>query len=797
MPHSPNGTGHARQEHAGAGRKRLVPTVSWAAFGVFGIWFAWRLIVSWAGTLRHEDQLIVLRYARNLVEGNGLVYNIGERVMGFTTPLFTLLSTGSIVLGGDSAPAWQNAFGVFCLLGTAAMAARLLVRIDAGAAAPLAVALLVFDGPSIPRYWFLGMEVHLFSLLYLLALDLHLGRRKASAGAATGALFLTRPEGALLAGMLLVHNWFSTRLIPVRQAVAATVTVLPWLAFAAFYFGSITTETLKAKRGIFSTSDYLATMAGDYDQACRVVLSAYLSWPPLIANAGLLLGLLAVAGAIALLRREPVLWPLIAFPLAIVLGYATLGAWPGFKWHFYPVYVLLPLLLALGVHTSIGGAASLITRLIRHWRPRLPLGGLAGATGRNAAAAATAVTILLAVPAVLHTRKRLETPLQPTERDRTLAALGNYLGEHYAPDTRVMVDEIGYIGWLSRLHVIDSQGLVTTDLNWNVPRIEALNRHVPDLVLVHVDARTRHSMQEIVPWMYRPIEDFDADPKYRLYSRIDPLFRYEAGLGRDTLLRYRTDDPAAPPEQVPIVRRPENLDGFLEETRVPADADEDGRFLFNGWAVDSADPNGLEAVVVLLSGATIGATTVDLPRRPDVAGLHGREFEYSGFLLRSPADRGLVEREGVTVLAVSRQGFASRLAFHYRHLERTGENEEILPTSDGRRLRIRPPDELVDGHLSVFGNARGETRIEGWAADVERGERPRQIVIYRDGQFLANLGLARDAPPSRSASGDERLLRTGFGGAVPGAPEPEIFSQRYRVFAIMLRGVAVELTVEP
>ena len=776
---------------------RSLAPLGWTAFSFFGLWFAWRLIVTWAGPLRHEDQLIVLRYARNLVEGNGLVYNIGERVMGFTTPLFTLLSTGSVVLGGESAPAWQNTLGVFCLLGTAAVAARLLVRIGAGAAAPLAVVLITFDGPSIPRYFFLGMEVHLFSLLYLLALDLHLSRRDTAAGAATGALFLTRPEGALLAGMLLAHNWISTRLIPVRQAVAAGATVLPWLAFAALYFGSVTTETLKAKRGIFSTWDYLGAIASNYDQAAQVALSTYTSWPPLVANAGILLGLAVLAGAIDLLRRKLDLWPLIAFPLAIVLGYASLGAWPGFTWHFYPVYVMVPLLLALGVHATLRGAASLAERLFRRLQPRLPIGRLASVTERNIGAAVTVLTILLALPALLHTRNRLETPLQPTERDRTLAALGNYLGDHYAEDVRVLVDEIGYIGWLSRLHIIDSQGLVTADLNWDVPRIEALDRHVPDLVLVHVDARTRHAMREIVPWMYRPIEDFDADPEYRLYSKIDPLFRYEATPTRDALLRYLTDDPAAPPERIPIVRRPENLDGFLDEVHVPTEAAEDGRFLFNGWAVDSTDPNGLEAIVVLLRVTTVGATTVDLPRRPDVAGLHGRDFEYSGFIFRSRTDRALVEREGVTVFAVSRQGFASRLGFHYNQLERTDEDDEILPTSDGRRLRIRPPDELVDGYFNVFANARGETRIEGWAADVERGERPRQIVIYRDGQFLTNLGLTHERPAVAERFGDERLLLTGFSGVVPQAPEPETFSHRHRVFAVTLRGVAVELPLQP
>src|SRR5215212_7623634 len=46
------------------------------------------LMVSTGST--SEDFYITLRYAENLARGNGLVYNVGERVLGTTTPLYTL-----------------------------------------------------------------------------------------------------------------------------------------------------------------------------------------------------------------------------------------------------------------------------------------------------------------------------------------------------------------------------------------------------------------------------------------------------------------------------------------------------------------------------------------------------------------------------------------------------------------------------------------------------------------------------------------------------------------------------------
>ncbi len=41
-----------------------------------------------------DDTYIFLRYARNIAEGNGAVFNLGERVEGFTSPLWTFLLAG-------------------------------------------------------------------------------------------------------------------------------------------------------------------------------------------------------------------------------------------------------------------------------------------------------------------------------------------------------------------------------------------------------------------------------------------------------------------------------------------------------------------------------------------------------------------------------------------------------------------------------------------------------------------------------------------------------------------------------
>ncbi len=68
--------------------------VIWAAPIAAGA-VIWAYQLRWVG----DDAFISFRYARNLVEGHGLVFNPGERVEGYTNFLWTLLMAGAIALG--------------------------------------------------------------------------------------------------------------------------------------------------------------------------------------------------------------------------------------------------------------------------------------------------------------------------------------------------------------------------------------------------------------------------------------------------------------------------------------------------------------------------------------------------------------------------------------------------------------------------------------------------------------------------------------------------------------------------
>ena len=294
---------------------------------------------------------------------------------------------------------------------------------------------------------------------------------------------------------------------------------------------------------------------------------------------------------------------------------------------------------------------------------------------------------------------------------------------------------------------------------------------------VRLLARSGHQVQQLYP--PRPPGTFELS--HDANSRL-------------VLLRRPRNTPHILPERVPVESAGSGIIGFVDGW------DRDRRRIL-GWAADRHDLGSHQEIVAFLGGNEywVGTTGLRHSGASERAG-----HRQSGFGIfdervstwdRTPTarDQAAIEREGFVVYGISRRNLAARLPFAYQPLEPGPNGAEILPVSDGRRLPVQPPQDDFGGTIDSVSKPARRTLIEGWAGDVARGERPRQIVVYRDGTFLASLGTSRERPDVAAHHDDDRLLRTGFRGTVPGAPDPATFGERHRVFAIMLRGAAVEL----
>lgn len=250
-----------------------------------------------------EDALVTFRYAQNIADGNGPVFNPGERVEGYTNFLWLVLIALPRAAFGADVPTVAVVFGVLAALGCVLLSCFLVNRIVAGAtpggagprpAIGVAAAVLTASAGGLAVYGASGSEVPLFVLLVLAVGYALAARRPVVAGVLGAFAVMTSPEGLVVAVLAVLwlagaavkrkHSWWA----PVGFALGALVFLIPRLAWRATFYQHFLPAPLAAKLGGPLSSQVAAGWP-------------YLSGFALAHQGFLLLGLVA---AVALLLRR-------------------------------------------------------------------------------------------------------------------------------------------------------------------------------------------------------------------------------------------------------------------------------------------------------------------------------------------------------------------------------------------------------------------------------------------------------------------------------------------------------------
>ena len=201
------------------------------------------------GTRYHyldDDQMISMRYARNLAAGRGLVWNErGERVEGYTNLGWILVMAAVHAAGARDADAALWVRGISWLLGCGVLllAVRLMVRLDAGHGPPAIAAILTLSVASDLLFWSTnGFETTLLTALFLTGLLLALrdagrGQLGASTCLVAGLLPIVRADAIDLTAAVIVT---AVALGARRRGVWIALAVLPLalhLLFRVTYYG--------------------------------------------------------------------------------------------------------------------------------------------------------------------------------------------------------------------------------------------------------------------------------------------------------------------------------------------------------------------------------------------------------------------------------------------------------------------------------------------------------------------------------------------------------------------------------
>lgn len=259
-----------------------IKLIAYSILGVFGIIL---FFYSKKFDFIQDDSFITYRYVKNFTEGQGLVFNIGERVEGYTCFLWIMLLAGVKSIGFNYITASQ-VLGIISslltLMFTYLISARIFTK-EKGTAFNLvftlsAPAMVAVNGSF--AYWAVsGMETGLFACLVTLGVYLYLRELKDTSAALplSSLVFLfaalTRPEGNLIFAVTILHKFIFivknkqqgntrliTRLFDKNNLLWLGIYFLPALIFMIWrysYYGYFFPNTFYAKTG--TSLEYFVT----------------------------------------------------------------------------------------------------------------------------------------------------------------------------------------------------------------------------------------------------------------------------------------------------------------------------------------------------------------------------------------------------------------------------------------------------------------------------------------------------------------------------------------------------------
>lgn len=425
-----------------------------------------------------DDAYISFRYLDHFLAGHGLVFNLGERVEGYSNFLWIMVLALPSTLGIPT-PLAALVLGLVSGLVTLWLSLRLTERLTGATWLGLCVAgILALDG-SFARWSVEGLETLFFTALItgavLSELDIAHHTRQSlwpsRPGLLLGLASLTRPEGLLFVGLLVLYRLINAlgktlkrheELGPVGQTyevrsrslgdplfwsslasfiVSALLLILPHLLWRHSYYGEWVPNTafLKVQPGFVSTI-----------RGIRYAVMFLVYRAPLVL---LLLGLVAWRAfpSHARVSSKPPAQDMAQSPLHLLLffsagivAYLTLtgGDWMGWGRFFMPLAPALSLLWS--------------EKCVRLYQ-QTPAG-----LGYPRHPAPLALIIAAALLSHLTSSWLEERPrlLRAHEEHRERLAVIEWLGEHASPSSRLLTEEIGEIPYETKLYTLDVYGLI-------------------------------------------------------------------------------------------------------------------------------------------------------------------------------------------------------------------------------------------------------------------------------------------------------------------------------------------------
>ncbi len=439
-----------------------------------------------------EDAFITYRYADHLARGMGMVFNPGERVLGASSALYTLLLAALTRLGLSVVDAGGWVYAI-CLSGSGWIVARHLAAKGLANAGVIFALLAAWGAGGTLRFF--GMETALYILLIVASVSWAAkhpdGKSPWLMGILLGLTCLTRYDGVVIAFVIGLYLWSRRRRPPWSEAFITCGIFGLWLLFAWLYFGSPLPNTLGAKAGDSSIGSYVLSAWRNLQVALFSPLHYRWSLPPwqwryliwlLLVLPSLLLGR-------RLTRRHPSLWMWPAITTLLFSGYAIIGPPKDHHWYQMPsLYCFLVF--------AVAAWGEFLRPVPRQWRQ----------TGALLLTVASAV----AIPLSAAREGRLHETGGPPGRITSYRQFADWILERDLSDTSILTHEPGFLTFHTGQRAIDAAGLVTKGIYFHGPRnrrsglFELIDHFEPDFLVLKQE---RPSLAPQLTARYRKVSE--------------------------------------------------------------------------------------------------------------------------------------------------------------------------------------------------------------------------------------------------------------------------------------------------
>jgi hypothetical protein len=380
-----------------------------------------------------DDAYISFNYARNLVEGEGLVFNPGERVEGYTNFLWVMLIALGMKLGLDPVGLAKTlcfGFAVLTMLMVYSHYGRIYLRRSWQRLLPVA---LIAVSPPVAVWAFGSLETTMFAFLLTAALLTHIdsgerGKVPLASSALIGLAAITRPEGMIFAMVLFADLLLNPRLR--RRAIVWLIPIaliyVPYFAWRYTYYGWLFPNTFYAKTG------------GGWSQFLRglAYIRDFLVWP------GGIVTLLAIVPATLKRSRKTLLPPIACFVWSC---YVMVIGGDGLAMYRF-IVPILPVCYLL----SAEGLLLILERLQAK---------MAVFRGKPACLVIVAICLLMVLSRSLGSSERDFVNVDRIRVQGNWVPIGKWLGDYARPGETLAVAVAGAIPYYSGLYTIDMLGI--------------------------------------------------------------------------------------------------------------------------------------------------------------------------------------------------------------------------------------------------------------------------------------------------------------------------------------------------